>query len=104
MSESSPDLIAPGIQRLLDAAYAEYDLVILDAPPLGVAESLQLAALSDAVLVIAKAGATSAKHVAAAYSSLSRARANVIGLVMNDVSDSDSHSLYGNHKQPARIA
>ena len=105
MSESSPDLIVPGIRRVLDEAYAEYDLVILDAPPLGVAESLQLAALSDAVLVIAKAGATSARHVSAAYTSLARARANVIGLVMNDVSDNDFHNQYGGKASPiAKIA
>jgi capsular exopolysaccharide synthesis family protein len=94
ISERSPDLIAPGIRRLLDEAYAQYDLVIVDAPPLGIAESLQLAALSDAVLVIAQSGATPVKHVAAVYKSLARARANVIGLVMNDVSERDSQGLY----------
>ncbi len=105
MSESSPDLIAPGIKSLMQEAYADYDLVIVDAPPLGVAESLQLATLADAVLVVAKAGSTSAKHVASAYTSLARVRANVIGLVMNDVSDSDSLGLYGGKEtQPARIA
>jgi polysaccharide biosynthesis transport protein len=105
MSDSSPDLIAPGIKALMQEAYADYDLVIVDAPPLGVAESLQLATLADAVLVVAKAGSTSAKHVASAYTSLARVKANVIGLVMNDVSDSDYRSLYGGKEpQLARIA
>jgi capsular exopolysaccharide synthesis family protein len=105
MSESSPDLIATGFKRLLDAARAEFDVVLIDAPPLGVAESLQLAALSDAVLVVARAGATSIKHVSVAYGSLARARANVIGLVINDVSDTYSHSLYESSvPEPARIA
>jgi capsular exopolysaccharide synthesis family protein len=101
MSDSSPDLIAAGLKKLIEEAYAEYDLVIVDAPPLGVAESLQLAALADAVLVVAKAGSTSTKHVASAYTSLARARANVIGLVMNDVSGNDTLSLYGS-KEPQR--
>jgi dethiobiotin synthetase len=66
---------------------------------------LQLAALSDAVLVVARAGATSIKHVSVAYGSLARARANVIGLVINDVSDTYSHSLYESSvPEPARIA
>ncbi len=83
----------------------EYDLVIVDAPPLGVAESLQLAALADAVLVVAKAGSTSAKHVSSAYTSLARARANVIGLVMNDVAGNEAQSLYGSKEtERARIA
>lgn len=103
MSDSSPDLIAPGLKRLMQEAYESFDVVIVDGPPLDVAESLQLAALADAVLVVAKAGSTSAKHVSSAYTSLARARANVIGLVMNDVADSDSHNLYGG-KEQARIA
>jgi capsular exopolysaccharide synthesis family protein len=105
MSERSPDLIGIGMKQLLDEAYDEYDVVIVDAPPLGIAESLQLAALADAVLVVAKSGTTSTKHVTAAYTALARARANVIGLVMNDVPESDSRGLYeGKELKTARIA
>ncbi len=102
ISDSSPDLIATGLRSLMQEVYTEYDLVIVDAPPLGVAESLQLAALADAVLVVAKAGSTSAKHVSSAYTSLARARAHVIGLVMNDVAENDAQSLYGSSKETAR--
>jgi len=98
MSESSPDLIATGLHSLLEAVYAEYDVVLIDSPPLGVAESLQLAALSDAVLVVARAGATKMKQVSAAYGSLSRVRANIIGLVINNASDRNSQSLYSNNR------
>jgi capsular exopolysaccharide synthesis family protein len=98
MSESSPDLIATGLQSLLAAVYAEYDVVLIDAPPLCVAESLQLAALSDAVLVVARAGATKLKQISAAYGSLAHARANIIGLVINDASGDYSQKLYSSNR------
>jgi Mrp family chromosome partitioning ATPase len=76
----------------------DYDLVILDAPPLlGFAESLQMASAADGVVVVTKAGETSRKAVAAAISTLGHLRANVLGLVLNQVkkSHSDHYYYYG---------
>ena len=50
---------------MLEEASLEYDLVILDAPPLlGFAEPLQMATAVDGVIVVARAGQTSRKAVA----------------------------------------
>jgi Mrp family chromosome partitioning ATPase len=76
----------------------EYDLIVLDAPPLlGFAESLQLAAAADGVVVVTRAGDTNRKAVAAALSTLNHLRANVVGLVLNQVkrSHSDHYYYYG---------
>jgi Mrp family chromosome partitioning ATPase len=41
----------------VEEAAREYDLVVLDAPPLlGFAEPLQMASLVDGVIVVARAG------------------------------------------------
>ena len=47
------DLIGPGLPALLDQAREEYDLVVLDAPPLlGFPEPLQMAVSADGVLIV----------------------------------------------------
>jgi polysaccharide biosynthesis transport protein len=75
----------------------EFDLVVLDGPPmLGFAESLQLASSADGVVVVARAGDTDRKAVAAGLRSLAHLRANVIGLVLNGVRRNQSpHCYYG---------
>jgi Mrp family chromosome partitioning ATPase len=74
-------------------------MVVLDSPPLlGFAECLQMADAADGVLVVANAGKTKRKSVAAVVSALNRVRANIIGIVLNQVSSStsaDAYSYYG---------
>ena len=53
----------------------------MDSPPLlGFAEPLQMAAVVDAVIVIALAGQTNRNAVAGVLNNLKRVRANTIGL------------------------
>jgi polysaccharide biosynthesis transport protein len=48
----------------------------------------------DGVVVMARAGATSRKAVATVLATLKRLRANVIGLVLNEVDKSNTHGYY----------
>src|SRR6266849_789955 len=98
VSRRAADLIGNGLQPLLDECSAQYDLVILDAPPLlGFPEPLQMATAVDGVVIVARAGQTSRKGVASVLNTLHRLRANVIGLVLNEVHReiSDSYYYYG---------
>ncbi len=80
------DLVGQVLPRLLDQAREEFDLVILDAPPLlGFPEPLQMAAAVDGVIIVTRAGQTERRAVAAVLNTLSHLRANVIGLVLNEV-------------------
>ncbi|MEZ5399626.1 MAG: polysaccharide biosynthesis tyrosine autokinase [Bryobacteraceae bacterium] len=97
-SRRAPDLIARGMEELLEQAIPEYDLVVLDGPPLlGFAEPLQMATIVDGVVVVARAGATSKKAVGSVLSTLRRLRATVVGVVLNEVHKemSDSYHYYG---------
>ena len=98
-SRCPSDLIGCGLVELLEEAAAEYDLVVLDAPPLlGFAEPLQMATAVDAVVVVARAGETDRKAVASVLATLARLRANVLGLVLNEVNQEMSyHYQYGYH-------
>jgi capsular exopolysaccharide synthesis family protein len=100
-SHRAADLIGPRLSELLNEWAKEYDLVILDSPPLlGFAECLQMATAADGVLIITRAGETRRKSVAAVVSTLQRVRANLIGVVLNQVTHTtseDGYSYYGYH-------
>jgi len=83
---NAADLISAGFAGLLNQVSRNFDLVIVDAPPLlGLSETHELATMVDGVVVIAKAESTSAKALAETLTALSRSRANVLGVVMNQV-------------------
>ena len=91
----APDLIGPNLPLLLDEARDEFDLIILDAPPLlGFPEPLQMAASADGVLIVTRAGQTDRKAVAVVLNTLNELRANVIGVVLNEVRKDLSSSYY----------
>jgi Mrp family chromosome partitioning ATPase len=76
----------------------EFDLVVLDAPPLlGFAEPLQMATAVDGVLIISRAGETKREAVSKVLASLQRVRASVLGIVLNHVKHdkSDGYYYYG---------
>jgi capsular exopolysaccharide synthesis family protein len=97
-SRRAADMIGTLMGPVMDEMAQEYDLVVLDAPPLlGFAETLQMASSADGVIVVTKAGDTSRKAVAAAISTLTHLRANLLGLVLNQVkkNHSDHYYYYG---------
>jgi Mrp family chromosome partitioning ATPase len=86
------------LEKLLEEAQQEYDLVILDSPPLlGFAEPMQMATIVDGVVVITLAGQTSRTAVANVLSNLRRLKVNVIGVALNEVREdmSDRYYYYG---------
>lgn len=94
-SRRAADLIGQGLPRILAEAASEYDLVIVDAPPaLGFPEPLQMATAVDGVIMVARAGETNRKALSAALATLSRLRAHVLGLVLNEVTHQMSDSYY----------
>ncbi|MCW5978629.1 MAG: polysaccharide biosynthesis tyrosine autokinase [Bryobacteraceae bacterium] len=112
-SHRAADVIGRGLVQLIDEAAREYDLVILDAPPLlGFAEPLQMATAVDGVVVVTRAGQTNRKAVNSVIITLRRLRANVVGLALNEVHKQISDSYYyygyyrkyyhGNSREPSR--
>lgn len=100
-SRRAADLVGRGLTEVLEEAASDYDLVILDAPPLlGFAEPLHMATAVDGVVVVARAGQTSRKAVASVLATLNRLRAKVVGVVLNEVHKelSDSYYYYGYYR------
>lgn len=101
-SRRASDLIGSRMVELLEQASKEYDLIIVDSPPLlGFAEPLQMATAADGVIVVTKAGQTSRKAVGTVIQTLQRLRANVVGVVLNQVKKdmSDSYYYYGYYRK-----
>jgi capsular exopolysaccharide synthesis family protein len=97
-SRHAADQVGGVLEKLLAEAIPEYDLVMIDAPPLlGFAEPLQIAAIADGVVVVTLAGQTNRNAVASVLSSLKRLKANVIGVALNEVREdmSDRYYYYG---------
>lgn len=95
MSRRAADLLGRALPQLLEEASREYDLIILDSPPLiGFPEPLQMASIVDGVLVVTRAGHTNRKGVASVLSTLTRLRANIVGVVLNEVTPDMSDSYY----------
>jgi len=97
-SRRAADLVGPQLSVLLEDACTEYDLVILDTPPLlGFPEPLQMAVAVDGVLMVAVAGRTHRKALGSAIATLKRLRANVVGIVLNEVRADSSDNYYYYH-------
>ncbi len=97
-SRRAADRLGTVLDKLLGEAEKDYDLIIVDAPPLlGFAEPLQMAAVVDGVVVITMAGQTNRKALESVISSLKRIKTNVIGVVLNEVREdmSDRYYNYG---------
>jgi Mrp family chromosome partitioning ATPase len=95
ISRRASDLVGSMMLDILHEASREYDLILVDAPPiLGFAEAMQVAKAVDGVVVMARAGQTSKRAVATVLATLKRLRANVVGLVLNEVTKGNANGYY----------
>ncbi len=102
-SHRAADLIGHQLAELLDEFEKNFDLVILDSPPcLAFAECLQMATAADGVLIITKAGETRRGAVISVLTILKRIRANVIGVILNQVKSDTSAEGYDYYRYQYR--
>lgn len=97
-SRRPDDWIRGRMDEIVEGLLEKYQFIVLDAPPLlRFAEPLEMAMAVDGVMVVTRAGSTSRKQVANVLDLLGRLRANVLGVVLNQVnkSMSESYSYYG---------
>jgi succinoglycan biosynthesis transport protein ExoP len=86
--------------ELLETLSGEYDRVIIDTPPvLSVADSLALANLADAVVLVVRSGLARKKAVLRVRDLLTRANSNLVGIVFNCVNLQLEHYYYAQGSQ-----
>ncbi len=84
--DGSPgDLLAgPDMATLIERLRADFDLVIIDTPALGVtSEARSLARLADGVLLVARAGRTNVAELDESISRVHAAGGEILGVVVN---------------------
>lgn len=85
ISPDSPALLASGAlrERIAELA-AEFDFVIIDAPPLTrYADAIALGRLADGLVLIVEAGATRRDETAEAVANLRACKVNILAAVLN---------------------
>ena len=77
----------------------QYDMILIDTPPLlHMPDARVLARMSDAVVLVARAGRTLREAAVAAFDCLAQDRSNVLGVILNDWNPRSSpDGLYGNY-------
>ncbi len=92
------DPFAAVLADLLAEATEEYDLVVVDSPPLlGFPEPLHVASLVDGVLLVALSGSTNRKALQLALNQLRRIGAQTLGVVMNGATRDTQGGYYYHH-------
>ena len=78
-------LYSPRLTELLSAAKKEYDMVLLDTPPmLQMTDARVLGRMTDAVILVARAEQTTRDALVAATQRLAADRIRVLGTILNN--------------------
>ena len=78
-----------GSQRMrecLDAATADFDLILLDSPPIvSVSDAIALSAIADGVILVIRAGKVPHEVVRRAVGQIEAVKGRILGVLMNSV-------------------
>ena len=85
------------IAAILSGLKKNHELVIVDAPPLIIADTYNLASIADGVIIVMEPGQTSEDQARAIREQLGRADAKIVGFVFNKVSE-EKLSGYGDYQ------
>ena len=95
ISAKSCDDLSQMLPRIMAEAQEDYDLVLVDGPPLlAFADSLHMASAVDGVILVVCAQKTTRKVVSLTLQTLKRVRANLIGITLNRVQQTDNAVAY----------
>ena len=90
------------MRNLVKELEQEYDMVILDSPPVGMfTDAAVLSTIVDGVIVVCVAGKTKRDDISKSIDSLNKVSANLIGVVLNKVKhkkNSSYNSYYYKNK------
>jgi len=91
---SAPRLLQLGFGAVVGALRDRFDHVLIDCPPvLGFADTQIIASLVNSVILVVRAGLTDRVHARVAVRHLLNGHANILGVVLNGVSQRQ-HSYY----------
>ena len=90
-------------QTLIDELKTKYDVIIFDTPPLGTfIEPAILASKSDGTVIVLQSGATDAAEAQAVVAQLEKAKARILGVVLNGVEASGGDYYYYSNSEDGK--
>ncbi len=91
----SPLIHSSRLEQLLDRLRAEFDMVLIDTPPMiQISDSRLISRLADGVILVVRSGKTSQGAAQAALQRLIEDGSQVIGTVLNDWDPKGSRGSY----------
>jgi polysaccharide biosynthesis transport protein len=92
-------LLSDEMRELIEQAEREYDVVIVDSPPLNVvADAAILSGITHGVVLVARAGMTACAALAYATEQLRLVRAPLFGTILNDIEPKKYSSYDGAYR------
>jgi capsular exopolysaccharide synthesis family protein len=90
------------LSLFLKAAVSEYQIVLVDSPPMSISDARILGTKADGVVLVVRAGRTAKTLVRRAWATLETSGANVLGMVLNgEQPHSSSMGYYGYYTERA---
>jgi capsular exopolysaccharide synthesis family protein len=97
-SRSTELLASTAMQRTLDMLRSRFDRIVVDTPPMTLADTHVLARLADGLLIVVRSGVTPRPAVERALAAVDRRR--LVGIVLNEVEDKpDEYSYAGLYRR-----
>ena len=97
-SRSAELLASTAMQRTLDMLRSRFDRIVIDTPPMTLADTHVLARLADGLLIVVRSGVTPRPAVERALAALDRRR--LVGIVLNEVEERpDAYSYAGMYER-----
>jgi Mrp family chromosome partitioning ATPase len=94
-STSAVLLESDGMTKLLDQLEKQFDLIIVDGPPLFVEDSLIMASKVGGILLVVRQGGTITASARAMLDQLNLVGASVLGVALNRVPRADTYYFDG---------
>ncbi len=86
------------MQQMLDEVQQDFDIIIIDSPPvLAAIDTVVMSSFVDAVVLVVRAGKTNKQALLRTYEEMEKARANVIGVVLNELRLDHGKYYYKNY-------
>ena len=82
------------IGSILGDLRERFEIVVVDAPPLIIADSYNLASRVDGVILVMEPGETAEEQARTIKEQLDRSNAHLLGIVFNRISERSAHSYY----------
>ena len=96
---SLPLFNSPKLKTLLDQLACEYDIVLIDAPPVGtIIDAAKIARVCDSTLFVVQCGAVSVDELKDSVSQIEKSGCPVMGYVLNKYNSKEHGGKYYYHK------